>query len=200
MLGDEPHANLPLAAWGLLPILTGPSTVAIIVEDGLCVLGANSYADNVAADLYFTNRSTTSTWFNLTASQKDIALIESTTMMEAAVQWLCGTASCVGGLKWPRIGGKYPNGTDVPEMIVPEFVKFAQFELAFLAMNTDLFAFLTTPGKYEKVGLGRGALSVEFVKTRQDFIARLPDWWWGMLGPCARRVGAGQVGIALVGR
>lgn len=200
MLGDEPIATLPLASWALLPVLTGPSTVAIIIEDGTCVIGANSYADNVEADAYFTNRSTTAQWFNLTASQKDIALIEATSLMEAVIDWICGSAQCVGGLSWPRIDAKYPNGTDVPEMTVPEFVKYAQFELAFLAKDTDLFAWLSAPGKYEKVGLGRGALSVEYRKGREDFIARIPEWWWQSLGPCARRSQSGSVGIATVGR
>lgn len=200
MLGDEPLASVPLAAWSLLPDLTGPSTVAIVVEDGLCVLGANAYADNVEADAYFTNRSTTSDWFSLTSSQKDSALIEATAMMEAAVRWVCGTASCVGGLAWPRIGATYPNGTEVPVDTVPEFVKAAMFELAYLAKDTDIFAFLTTPGKYDKIALGRGALSVEYKNQRESFISRIPDWWWQMLGPCAVYSRNGAVGIALVGR
>ncbi len=201
MLGPEPIATLPLAAWGLLPILTGPSTVAIIIEDGTCVPGANAYADNLAADAYFTNRSTTSSWFNLTASQKDIALIEATTMMEAAVQWICGSAVCVGGLSWPRIEGKYPNGTIVPESTVPEFVKHAMFELAYLAKDTDIFKFLEAPGKYERVKLGRGAIEVDYLnKAREDFIAQLPEWWWSMLGPCAHHSRGSSVSIALVGR
>lgn len=200
MLGDEPIATLPLASWGLLPVLTGPSAVAIVIEDGTCVLGANAYASSAAADAYFTNRSTTSSWFSLTASQKDTALIEATSMMEATVQWICGTAQCVGGLAWPRIGAKYPNGTIVPDGVVPEFIKIASFELAFLAKDTDLFAFLKSPSKYEKVGLGRGALSVEYRTQFDSFVARIPDWWWESLGPCAKRSRAGSVGIVLVGR
>lgn len=206
MLGFEPIANVPLSAWALDPGTTEPSAVAITVEDGTCVTGANSYGSATEADEYLSNKANATTWFTLTATQKDQALIESTLMMESVVKWSCGSASCVGGLSWPRTGGKYPNGTTVPAGTVPTFVKNAQFELAMQAMAADIWGFISASSdKYSKVSLGRGALEVEYnldAQATQDFVTRIPSWWWSMLGGCAspRSSVPGSVGIALVHR
>lgn len=183
----EPIAMEPIAAEGAAVIITGPSTVAIIIEDGTCVAGANSLVSAAEADIYFSNKINTGIWFGLTASQKDLFCITGSQFFSIITRW-CGQSLCaLHTLGWPRSGATDPQGMAVAENVVPEFVKSAIFELIFIAFTENLWA-IETEGearKYDRVKMG--PLEVEYRKgSTSTIISKIPSWWWAMISPCGR--------------
>jgi hypothetical protein len=122
--------------------------VALIVEDGTQVAGAESYISVSGADTYFSNRGG-ATWSALaTTAIKEQSLRKATDYMEGAYRdrWLGTRVSVVQVLSWPRAWvqirdvpvGYGAFGSYLQPNVVPAEVKQACAELALLASAQDL--------------------------------------------------------------
>ena len=79
--------------------------MALVLETGAGVAGANSYADRTYADAYFTARGGNATWTALTNDQKDEALIKATDYVESRFQmeFVSEKNKHINPLSWPRL-------------------------------------------------------------------------------------------------
>lgn len=97
--------------------------MALVVEDGTGLAAAESYASVAAADAYWSGRIHTpisSTWLIATTAQKESALREATSWLEAEFgqRWIGRRESAEQALSWPRTSsiadedGTYPALAD----------------------------------------------------------------------------------------
>lgn len=131
--------------------------MALVVENGNGLSGANSYATAAEADSYAADRGLAA-WTGDTAS-KEAALIRATDYLEATYRgaWLGYRSTPTQALSWPRTNVEvdlYP----VPANIVPTPVKNATIEMAIRALTEDLLADQGQRVKREKVDV----LEVEY--------------------------------------
>lgn len=138
--------------------------MALTVEDGSGVAGAESYASVAEADAYFAARphlAMATTWDAADTENKEGALREATANLDATNgAYYRGTrAGYVQGRLWPRTGAKDDAGYDLPSR--PQELVTATCELAGRAISAPLVADLERGGmvKREKVG----SLEVEYM-------------------------------------
>ena len=147
--------------------------MALVVENGSGLSGANSYASVSEADTYASDRGLTA-WTGDTAA-KEAALIRATDYLEATYReaWLGYRATQTQALSWPRTNVEvdlYP----VPANTVPTAVKSATIEMAIRALTENLLADQGQRVKREKVDV----LEVEYADgsdatVRYPFVGRM---------------------------
>ena len=147
--------------------------MALVVEDGSGLSGANSYATAAQADTYASDRGL-SAWTGDTAT-KEAALIRATDYLEATYReaWLGYRATQTQALSWPRTNVEvdlYP----IPADEVPVAVRNATIEMAIRALTEDLLADQTQRVKREKVDV----LEIEYADgsdatKRYPFVGRM---------------------------
>lgn len=158
--------------------------MALIVEDGSIVSGAESYISVADADLYFSNRGE-ATWAALAANVKEQLLRKSTDYLVQAyrLKWKGSRVGAEQALDWPRnfverddfqasqlngysmIGGVYYY----PNNIVPIEVKNACAEMALKANNGELAPDLdkrTIREKVDTLEVEYSEYGVEYVRYR----------------------------------
>ena len=155
--------------------------MALIVENGTIVAGAESYISVADADTYFTNRGN-GTWAALTTQVKEQLLRKSTDYLVQVyrIKWNGYRVSAEQTLDWPRnfviredfqaaqlngfqmIGGNYYY----PNNIVPTEIKTACAEMAVKAYNGDLAPDLSRKTKREKVD----SLEVEYSDYGVEYV------------------------------
>lgn len=128
--------------------------MALIVEDGSIVAGAESYASVAYADTYHDNLGMT-TWAVLTTLQKEQMLRRATIFMLARYRgkWKGAKVKYEQKLDWPRVGvtpddadgsadprSGYSYAYTIPYTTVPDEVKNACCELALRAAAGPLMA------------------------------------------------------------
>jgi len=136
--------------------------MALTVEDGTVVAGAESYITVAAADTYFSNRGNAA-WAALTTAQKEEALRRATDYMIQAYRsrWKGFRKDGTQALDWPRsfvylepfvhgIVGTYPYL--VADTIVPTEVKNVCAELAVKASAAALAPDLERAVQSETIG------------------------------------------------
>lgn len=133
--------------------------MALIVEDGTIVAGAESYISVADADTYHSNRGATA-WASLTTAAKEQALRKATDFMIQAYRqrWKGARMSATQALDWPRAwvylgpgaNDEFPNL--VADDVVPTEVKNACASLALRASSADLAPDLSQGKKRVKVG------------------------------------------------
>jgi hypothetical protein len=172
--------------------------MALIVEDGTQVSGANSYVTTTEADSYFTDRGNT-LWTETAADEdKEAALIKAAYYMESKyrMQWKGSRMAWNQALSWPRRGVDVPDFFDpfyknrfvppsfqdttfVPENVVPDQVKQAQMMLAAETLDSagastgTLQAALGRLTKREKAG----ALEVEYMPGTEGTTRQTTVYW-----------------------
>ena len=101
--------------------------------------GENSYISLDDADSYFANRLYTDSWDDSSSdeSEKELALIWATSLMENRVKWYGRKTDPSQTLQWPRKGLLDRYGNAVDSNSVPEIVKQVQCELAFSMMERN---------------------------------------------------------------
>lgn len=162
--------------------------MALIVEDGTGVTGAESYISVAAADTYFTNRGN-ATWAALATDDKEAALRKATDYMEGRYRWRGERVADGQALSWPR-DCVYAFGYLVDSNVVPERVQRACAELAVRASADDLSPDLTAQVKQEIVG----PISVTYADgARQATSYKAVD---AMLAPYVYGIGSIPVGRA----
>lgn len=77
--------------------------MALTVEDGSVVSGAESYLSVADADTYFTNHGSPSDWTGATTAAKEAALRYATRWLDQNFTWKSNIYSTSQVLDWPRI-------------------------------------------------------------------------------------------------
>ncbi len=136
--------------------------MALIVEDGSIVTGAESYISVADASTYHSNRGNTA-WASLsTDAIREQCLRKATDFMRQAYRsrWQGYKVNEDQALDWPRYGVEV-EGYAVDSDIVPTEVKNACAELALKASSADLNPDLTQGVLSEQVG----SISVTYDKN-----------------------------------
>lgn len=126
--------------------------MALIVEDGSIVEGAESYISVTDADAYFTARGN-ATWAALAEAAKEQALRKATDYMTGryGLRWKGDRVSELQALDWPREAA-YANGFLIESDTVPLIVQRACAELAVRASADELQPDVGPQVKSETVG------------------------------------------------
>jgi hypothetical protein len=129
--------------------------MALIVEDGTVVSGANSYVSQADADAYHLDRGNAA-WSALTSTQKDANLIKATQFIDSKYRskWAGSLFNILQPLCWPRtfvtdLSALLSESTLPP---IPPQLKYAVCEAALLFISTDLNAATDRGVQREKVG------------------------------------------------
>ena len=109
--------------------------MAIITTPG--AIDANSYATLVEADAYHANRLHNSAWTGASDATKESALIWATNLLDANMGWHGYATTDTQALDWPRTGVVDKNGYTIDSDVIPQDLKNAQSELAFLLIVND---------------------------------------------------------------
>lgn len=114
--------------------------MALVVEDGTGLPGAQVYISAADADSYFLARGNAA-WVALTTEQKEAALIKGQDYMSQAygARWKGSRVSATQALDWPRMDVE-AYGFEVASDTVPQAVKNANAEFAVRASSGELFA------------------------------------------------------------
>jgi hypothetical protein len=114
--------------------------MALIVEDGSQVAGAEAYASVADADAYFTARANT-TWAALGTSAKEAALRLAADYIEAMYgeRWQGERVTWTQALSWPR-QGVVLDGVQLDYDVIPGALMRANVELALKASAGELLA------------------------------------------------------------
>ena len=161
--------------------------MALIVEDGTIVTGAESYISVADADTYFTARANAA-WDALADADKEAALRKATDYMTGryGLRWKGDRVSELQALDWPR-SSAYANGFLIDSGSVPVAIQRACAELAVRASADDLAPDVGAQVKQEVVG----PISVTYADgARQDTRYALVD---SMLAAYLK--GAGQIPV-----
>ena len=102
--------------------------MAVIVEDGTGKADANSYASELEADTYITERGDPA-WAAMQPSEKSAALIRATDYLKAYA-WKGVRAVSTQALDWPRRYVYDSEGVLVASTVLPAAIKKACIELA----------------------------------------------------------------------
>lgn len=124
--------------------------MALIVEDGSIVAGAESYVTEAEADTYFTNRNNAA-WAASTPA-KEAALREAAQYLDGVFQFIGLPTNPDQVMSWPRDPGYDHQGRTIDTDEIPERLKQAQFELALQSVSGSLLAPYDRETQSEKVG------------------------------------------------
>jgi hypothetical protein len=107
--------------------------VALIVEDGAGVPGANAYINPAYADEYFTGERL-SEWEALKPEEREAAVIGATAYVDIAFEWYGNRGALEQNLGWPRSGVSFEG---FPVKGVPPQVRKATAEAAWLVLEGE---------------------------------------------------------------
>ena len=113
--------------------------MALLVEDGTGVEGADSYVTFNSAELYFETRLHSEDWIDETDDDKKEAALRSATFwLDTRVAWYGEPVNLDPAyLRWPRSGVTTTEGFEFPSDEIPSFLKKATYELAIHLLRQD---------------------------------------------------------------
>jgi hypothetical protein len=126
--------------------------MAITVEDGTIVTGAESYVSAATATTYHTNRGNTA-WTGADAV-KEAALRRAATYLDGRyrLRWKGARVyPLTQAMEWPRAGVETEDGQALDITTIPQRLKDAQCELALRALSGPLADDLNASVRREKV-------------------------------------------------
>lgn len=105
--------------------------MALVIETGAGVTGANAYCAVADVDTYSTSRNQNTAWTALSTAAKEAAIVEATLYLETKFRY-AGTKNSYGqGLSWPRLSAYDSSAAlDIPSLTVPPAIKIACMDLA----------------------------------------------------------------------
>jgi len=154
--------------------------VAIVVETGAIVSGANSYVSVAEADAYHAARGNTA-WADTSDVLKEAALIRSAEMLESMYRghWIGyktnnNVAVSPQPLAWPRkklVDSETEplvdiDGIDIGINSIPAQIEKAQLEAALIELTTRIIPSVIEPGSYVQSESVDGAVSRSFFPTK----------------------------------
>ena len=107
----------------------------MIVEDGTQVENSNSYVSLLEANLYFQDRTHSSSWENF--DDKSKALITASSMLDWSLDWKGEKTSPSQSMEFPRQKLLLDTGDYLDTDIIPKNLKVATFELALASLEKD---------------------------------------------------------------
>ena len=109
--------------------------MALTVEDGSIVAGADAYVSVLATDTYNTNYVGDVSWATATEAQKELAIRKATQYLDATyfLMWRGERVNNLQVLQWPREGACYDDGIAIDSDEIPNPLKLATMELAIKA-------------------------------------------------------------------
>lgn len=155
--------------------------MALILEDGTGVVGANSYVSVSEAGQWFTDTGRGSQWSVLLTPEKEAALVNGTMYTEQlySLTFQGSRLSREQGLSWPR-SGVYLDGEQIPEDEIPVELKRAVMEYGLTSSSTPL---LPDPGsgsvKRTREKVGPIETETEFTDSGTESVQSRPsgDTW-----------------------
>lgn len=137
--------------------------MALVLETGVGVAGANSYVDpaGALAVAYFDAHLHDAAWVAASSPTRESVVQQATRMIDAAYSWLGTRKSTTQGLAWPRVG-VYLDGA-LQDGLVPRPLAYAVLEQALALLAGDRTGVVPTPsGAVKSIGLGDGAVELDF--------------------------------------
>lgn len=110
--------------------------MALIVETGSIVAGANTYVSEAYADSYFESRNN-SEWAALSTEAKEAALLYATSWVDSRYSWPGIIVDDSQALSWPRLGAYDVDLRSIPSTSIPSALLQAVCEAA-LAHVTEV--------------------------------------------------------------
>lgn len=124
--------------------------MAVTLDATVGGAASNSFADLTEADAYFESRLYSDAWTALADDdKKKSALIMATQMLVAETCLTGSPATTTQALPFPRNGMYDRNGNSIPNTVVPQDIKNAEFEMALSLAKGDR----STPSDVEVLGL-----------------------------------------------
>ena len=158
--------------------------MALIVEDGTGVAGAESYASVDFADNYWTLRphlAQSSAWLAETTSRKEGMLREATAYTDATwgPHYRGVRAGYIQGLLWPRTGAVDETGYELPAL--PAELPNVVCELVARAVSAPLSSDVSYEDAIKR--LKAGSVEIEFVDstTNRVVYGTTTQMLWGIL-------------------
>jgi hypothetical protein len=142
--------------------------VAFIVETGVGIEGANSYASVEFADGFNATQIDGSNWVDVDLPDKQTRLITASQLIDLSFDFHGRRLTRIQGLEFPRWGLRDRDGYVIPTAPLPRFIKCAASELArILGERADAGGSATAPatggttaGGVEKIQVGPIALTL----------------------------------------
>lgn len=138
--------------------------MALVVEDGTALSGAESYLSVADLDLYAASHGLDLS--GKTTEEKEIALRHGSEYLDGqyGARWTGARRTRTQGLQWPRVGGVDQDGFALAEDEMPTEIRNATAELAVLALAGPLTPDLSAGGnvRSESKRVGPIAKSVEY--------------------------------------
>jgi len=96
--------------------------MALVVEDGSGVTGANAYVSVQEADDYYAIHLYGTTWTSasMTTARKEAAIVMATRMIDASFSFKGNQYSVSQALKWPRYGVRLPSDPAAGQAYQPD--------------------------------------------------------------------------------
>lgn len=111
--------------------------MALIVEDGSIVTGANTYVSEAYADAYFEARNN-SEWAALSTEQKEAALLYATSWVDSRYSWPGIIVDDSQTLSWPRLGAYDVDLRSISSTSIPTALLSAVCEAALAHVSAVL--------------------------------------------------------------
>ncbi len=168
--------------------------MSLIVEDGTAKADANTYVDSAGtfASDYAAGHLYATSWTAASSENKEKAVRMATRVLDASVEWNGRPVTGSQALQWPRTGVSV-NGWAVASNAIPTPLKAATMELAIALLTRDRTSDTAGSAETKKIGLGDGALEIEFTEGSDPAAAKLPilpDMVFRLVKDYGARVGA----------
>lgn len=135
--------------------------MALTVETGAVVAGADSYIALADASTYFTNHGSPSEWADATDAVREAALRYATQWIDANFSWKGEIVDSDQVLDWPRAGVFDDENRLISSTSIPRLLKDAQCEAALEHLKSSLIAGLDRGGRVKRQRV-EGAVEIEF--------------------------------------
>jgi hypothetical protein len=164
--------------------------MALTLEDGTGVEGANCYVSLAQANAYFETHPRAAAWADLSDPEKTAYLIHATRTIDVGVTWKGERVEIEQALEWPRANVTV-DGKIWPDDVIPSDLRNAVCECAVGLAVSGLRDGDSQSAGIQSIGLGSGALNIVFdPKTEKDLLGKLAPLFVGrfIFGSGQRRV------------
>ena len=135
--------------------------MALIVEDGTVVPGANGYISVAELDDYWSCRNVT---LSETTPEKEAAIIIATQYVDLNNKWRGAIVIGDQPIDWPRVGVMDDEGRIIPSMTIPDQLKNAVAEYAKRQLSAPIQPDVTDEGALKKV-----KKKVDVIETEKEY-------------------------------
>lgn len=154
---------------------------------------SNSYADEDDGDEYMETRLHTDNWDNATSDEREYALMWATRLLDSLCKWDGDKATDTQALRWPRSFIWDPDGDQVDNDIIPQFLINATCEYALHLIGTD-FTQTFDPSLigFDRLKVGPLDISMTTEGGGQSKRSMIPESVWILVRQYCSRVGSSQ--------